>query len=272
MTDTAAEYSDGLSTVIGRLYAVWTMDCLVEISYAVSVDFIVRPQLYLGDSIPDSITRLRMSWGTDVAFPNTAQRQAMMLPVFGRSDAAALDASSTTAPFPVARKKLVDAVIAFSERTTDNGIPMLLERVRSALVPLRAHFAALGQDGTRAGRSLALTARQMQPISETAISILAASDVAKVFSVNAADARWPFDSTDPNGAKLVENVGAQMSLPPDCKLGYTKFVLLQRVAQEGAQALSLVFSLDPAVETDLLALISQVYTWGTSLRDYQQTA
>ena len=171
------------------------------------------------------------------------------------------------------RSTLVDAVIAFSERTTDNGIPMLLERVRSALVPLRAHFDALGQDGTRAGRSLALTAtRQMQPVSETAIGILVATDVAKVFSVNPADTKWPFDSTDANGAKLVENVSTQLPVPPDCKLGHTKFVLLQRVAQEGARALPLVFSVDPANEQEFLAMISQVYTWGTSLRDYQQTA
>jgi hypothetical protein len=272
MTDAAAGDGQSMSTVIGRLYAIWTLDCLVEIGYAVSVDFIARPQLYLGDTIPDSIVQLRMSWGTDAAFPNTAQRQALMLPVFGRSDAAVPDASPVTASFSVARKKLVDAVIAFSERTTDNGIPMLLERVRSSLVPLRAHFDALGQDGIRAGRSLELTAtRQMQPVSETAIGILVAADVAKVFSVNPADAKWPFDSTDPNGAKLVENVGARLLVPPDCKLGYTKFVLLQRVAQEGARALSLVFSTNPLDEQEFLALISQVYTWGTSLRDYQQT-
>ena len=112
MTDTpAAQYDEGLSTIIGRLYAIWTLDCLGEIGYAVSVDFVVRPQLYLGDSIPDSIVQLRMSWGTDAAFPNMAQRQAMMLPVFGRSDAAVPDASSGTASFPVARKKLVSCAV-----------------------------------------------------------------------------------------------------------------------------------------------------------------
>jgi hypothetical protein len=54
-----------------------------------------------------------------------------------------------------------------------------------------------------------------------------------------ADARWPFDSVDPNGAKLVENIGLTLTLPPDCKLSYTRFILLQRVAQEGGRTLSL---------------------------------
>jgi hypothetical protein len=56
----------------------------------------------------------------------------------------------------------------------------------------------------------------------------------------------------------------------ECKLGYTKFILLQRVAQEGAQTLPLLLSANLNDEAQLLALISQAYTWGTSLRDFQQ--
>jgi len=269
----AAEASiDPLSALISRLYALWTLDGLMEIGYAVSVDLIARPQLYLSDDIPDAIVDLRMSWGTDVRFPTTTQRQAMMLPIFGRSDGLMADTSTATAPFHVARKKLVDACIAFSERAVDTGIAMLEERVRSALVPLRAHFEALGDQKGLAGKALRLTAtQQMQPIAETAIAILLSPNVAKVFSVSPADAKWPFDSTDPNGAKLVEGIGAQLPLAQDYKLSYTKFILLQRVAQEGARALALVLTTDPSQEAGLLTLISQVYTWGTSLRDFQQT-
>src|SRR5215475_10856195 len=78
--------SEDFPALIGDLYAIWTLDCLIEIGYAVSVDFITRPQLYLSDDIPDATMELRSSYGTTAAFPDTAQRQAMMLPVFGRSD------------------------------------------------------------------------------------------------------------------------------------------------------------------------------------------
>jgi hypothetical protein len=268
----AAQTGDDLSSVIGSLYAIWTLDCLMEIGYAVSIDFITRPQLYLSDDIPDAIVQLRMSYGANASFPNTAQRQAMMMPIFGRSDGLVPDASTGTAPFHIARKKLSDACIAFSERAVDSGIAMLKERVRSALVPLQSHFRGLGE-GARAGKSLRLTANlQMKPISDAVVSILLAPDVAQVFSVSPADAKWPFDSTDPSGAKLVENAGVKLMLPQECKLSYTKFILLQRVAQEGARALPLVLTTNPDSEQELLALITQVYTWETSRRDFQQTS
>jgi hypothetical protein len=233
----------------------------------VSVDFITRPQLYLADDIPDVIVQLRMTWGTDVPFPNGVQRRALMLPIFGRSDSLTPDASTGTAPFHVARKKLIDACIAFSERSVDTGLTMLEERVRSALVPLRAHFDALR------GKSVRLTAtQQMIPLSDDVVGILRAPGVARVFSVSPAADKWPFDSDDPNGAKLVEKAGTDLPLAAECKLTYTKFILLQRVAQEGGRALALLLTTNPDSEPDLLALISKVYTWGTSLRDFQQTA
>lgn len=38
-------------------------------------------------------------------------------------------------------------------------------------------------------------------------------DSPMVFSVSPADDRWPFDSIDPNGAKLIENAGSSLPLP-----------------------------------------------------------
>src|SRR5215475_10456017 len=63
---------------VGDVYARWTLDCLVEIGYAIALDFVNRPQLYLGSDIPNEIVTLRISYGTDPLFPNTVQRQAMM--------------------------------------------------------------------------------------------------------------------------------------------------------------------------------------------------
>ena len=261
---TVAQSANDFPSLIGELYARWTLDCLIEIGYAVSMDFVARPQLYLSDDVPESIVDLRMSYGTDPTFPNTAQRQMMLTPVFGKSDGHTPDASTGTAPFHVARKKLIDACISFSERAVDTGVAMLLERIRSALVPLRAHLEGLN------GRSLRLSSQQIQTVSNTAIDILKATEVARVFSVSPADDKWPFESIDPNGAKLIENAGSKLALPQDCTLSYTRFILLQRVAQEGARTLPLVLTTDPTSEQALLALITHGYTWGTSLRDFQQ--
>lgn len=251
------------SALIADLYARWTLDCLVEIGYAISVDFISRPQLYQGDDIPEAIVGLRMSYGTSADSANAAQRQAMMAPIFGRSDGLKSDASNAASSFHMVRKKLVDACIAFSERAVDSGSSMLAERVRSALVPFRAHF-----DGLR-GKSVQLTYQQIRTISDTVIKIQTSPGIARVFSVAPPEKDWPLRSNDPNGAKLVEAAGVALQLSAECKLGYTKFILLQRVAQEGGSALPLVLTADPSIETDLQALITQVYSWGSSLRDFQ---
>ena len=255
--------TDDFSALIGDLYARWTLDCLVEIGYAVSLDFISRPQLYQSDDIPEAIVGVRMSYGTNADFANAAQRQAMMLPIFGRTDGLKPDASNTASPFHMVRKKLVDACIAFSERSADTGVSMLADRVRSALVPLRAHF-----DGLR-GKSVQLTYQQIRAISDTAIKIQTSPGIARVFSVAPPEKDWPLRSSSPNGAKLVEAAGAALPISAEVKLGYTKFILLQRVAQEGGSALPLVLTADPSIETDLQALITQVYSWGSSLRDFQ---
>src|SRR5262249_34635649 len=126
--------------LVADTYARWTLDCLVEIAYAISIDFVSRPQLYQSDDIPDDIVNLRALYGTDPDFPNTAQRQLMMTPVFGRSDGLKPDATNASAPFQMARKKLVDACIAFSEGAVASVIPMLAERVRSAFIPFTAQL------------------------------------------------------------------------------------------------------------------------------------
>jgi hypothetical protein len=260
----ASSTGDPFLQLVGDLYTRWTFDCLTEIGYAVAVDFITRPQLYQADDIPDAIVDLRMQYGTSNYFPNGAQRLAMMNPIFGRSDGWRPDATSSTSSFYIARKKLIDAAIAFSERAVDSGVSMLEDRVRSALVPLRAHF-----DGLR-GKSIRLSAQQIRTESTTVVGILTAAGVARVFSVLPAETGWPLTSNDPNGAKLVEAAGNVLTLAPDCKMSYTKFILLQRVAVEGGRALTT--TLNPASDDNLANLISQLYSWGTSLRDFQQTS
>jgi hypothetical protein len=178
----AAQTNDAFSTLVGRLYGLWSLDCLIDIGYAVSVDFAARPQLYLSNDIPDSIVQLRTSYGMTANFPNTAQRQSIMMPIFGRSDALKPDASNGSAPFQIARNKFLDAVKAFAERAVDTGIAMLEERVRSAAIPLDAHFRAFADtSNAEPGKSLRLTSGQIEAISNTVASILVAPSVARVF-------------------------------------------------------------------------------------------
>jgi len=254
--------------LVGDTYARWTLDCLVEIGYAVSIDFVSRPYLYKGD-IPDAIVNLRMSYGSDPDFPNAAQRQAMMLPIFGRSDGMKPDATSTTPvwPFQIARRNLIDACTAFSERAVDTGVPMLEQNVRSALTPLKNHLLSIN------GKSFHESGDEIQDESDTVYQILSAPGVDAVFSISTPIAQgWPLSTIDPNGSLLVQNSGSVLPVPADCKLKNVTFERLQEAAQQGSAALSLVLTIDPNNEQQLLTLISQCYTWGKSLYDYQKAA
>ena len=72
--------------LIGDMYARWTLDCVVEIAYAVSKDFILRPEFYKAGDVPDNIITFRIEYGNSAEFPNQAQRQEMNSPVLGASD------------------------------------------------------------------------------------------------------------------------------------------------------------------------------------------
>jgi hypothetical protein len=251
----------GDESIIGDMYSQWTLDCVVELAYGVSNDFVSRPHLYQNGEIPDEIVDLRMSYGTSRYFPNMQQRQVLHLPIFGKSDGQRPDGSSS--PFHLARKKLIDASIAYAERVYDTGLAMLKERIRSALIPLRSHLQSV------AGRSVDASYNQSRRIFHLAVSILTSSDVARVFGIEQAEEGWPLDNDDPNGAKLVGAIGATLKLPPEYVLTYDKFILLQRVAREGREALKLVLLTAPAPDQDVENLVTKVYTWGTSLRDFQ---
>jgi hypothetical protein len=264
--ETNVQDANDLPVLIGQLYGRWTLDCIVEIAYAVSLDFVARPQMYVGPDIPPFISDFRVAYGTHKQFQNTVERQAMLMPILGRSDGLKPDATVSAASFHMARKKFLDACVAYSERAVDTGLAMLEDRVRSALVPFQAHFLGVkGIATSTAGRCLS-------DVFTFASEILKAHGVTRVFGQDSAHIQWPLESTDPNGAKLVDAIGCALPLAPEYKFTYTRFVLLQRLAQEGIRALTLVLNSDSnASSGDLAKLITQGYAWGSSLRDFQQS-
>jgi hypothetical protein len=257
----------------GSLYAKWTLDTLIELAYAVSSDFINRPQLFTGNDIPPEIVDLRMSYGAHRGYPNTQQRAAMLMPIFGRSDGLKpTDASNSVAPFILARRKFFEACIAYSERAVDTGLSMLEERVQSSIIPFRAFFESID------GQSVSLSARQIGDIMDVVTKILRSSGVAKVYGASAIDSEdsdWPWVGEDhtinSSGAKLVEAASNVLPVPQDSKMSYIKFILLQRVAQEGSRALSKVGAVHAKEKEAIRELINHGYIWATSLRDFQQT-
>jgi hypothetical protein len=247
-------------TIIGEMYARCTLDYLIEQAYEVSNDFISRPHLYQ-ESIAGDIVELRMSYGTSRNYPNMQQRQRMYMPVFGKLDGLRPDSNSYS-QFHLVRKKLIDASIAYSERVYDSGLDMLRERIRSAVIPLRSHLTKLQ------GYSVQSSYDQTKAIFDLAVDVLKSPVVAKVFGLEQPEPNWPLDSDDPEGAKLVEAIGATLKIQHDYILTFDRFILLQRVAREGREALRLVLTTDTNKNDELEKLVTKVYTWGSSLRDF----
>jgi len=252
------------SVAAGNLYAYWTLNCLAEISYAVSNDAVARPQLYQSDDIPDDLVTMRMSYGTTPHLPNSAQRQAMITPILGPSDgsrAGTMMAAVSQSPFQIARRKFLDACTAFAQQASDIEGEILEDRVRSSAATLRAHF-----QGIR-GKSFRLTAQQINALFDVATRILKSPGVTKVFGIGHIESAWPLKSMDPNGAKFVESAGTALPSSGDWKLTFTDFLLLQRIAEEGSQTIHVLLSADSLSDKDLKLLIRKGYTWGASLRE-----
>ena len=83
---------DGYAARAADLYAKWTLNGLIELAHAVSLDVFVRPHLYRSD-IPDGVVALRMAYGFAPGFADSAQRRALTVPILGSSDGLVPDAS-----------------------------------------------------------------------------------------------------------------------------------------------------------------------------------
>lgn len=272
MEKTKTEFAatdEEFSVAAGDLYAHWTLNCLPEISYAVSNDAVARPQLYKSDDIPDDLVTMRMSYGTTPRLPNAEQRQAMITPILGPSDGSRsgmMMAAVSQSSFQIARRKFVDACTAFAQQATHVEGEILEERVRSSAETLRAHF-----QGIR-GKSFRLTVQQINALFDIATHILKSPGITKVFGIEHIESTWPLKSMDPNGATFIESAGTTLPMSGDWKLTFTNFLLLQRLAREGSQAIHVLLSVDSLSDKELELLIGKGYTWGASLREASLSA
>lgn len=258
--------------VIASLYSLWTLDGLVELAYAVSLDFVSRPESYVDANIPDVISDFRVSYGTDKEFQNTAERQAMVWPILGRSDWLKPDNCMAKSQFYTVRYAFLDACSDFSTKGVETRLEPLEAAVKQSLEDFRNYFSQVR------GKSTDVASELLVKVSKHATDVLTADGVARVFGFKSAGQDWPFavdSNIDPdansNGAKLVQAIGTQLIVPADYKLTAIKFMQLQDVATQGALTLKRVLTTDPSLASaeDIRTLVSQAYTWLTSLQHFQ---
>ena len=258
MAATSPPTADEFPAIAGNLYARWTLDCMGDIAYAIANHAIARPQLYVSDNLPDELIALRFSYGTVPDFPNPIQRQAMMIPLLGRSDG---NQAGPAGSFQTARGRFLNACAAFAEHASASDKSILEDRIRLSASTLRDHFV-----GVR-GKSFSTTAGQIEALFGVATRIIKDPAITRIFGIEQVSPEWPLSSLDPNGAKLIESLGVTLSLSGACRITYADFLTIQRVAEQGSQTIRLLLSSELPSNVNIKHLITQGYVWGSALRE-----
>src|SRR4029434_5204533 len=134
--------------------------------------------------------------------------------------------------------------------------------VRSEIEPFKTHMVDLQ------GASLSQTERRTTFIFDIAQTILKDPNVFVVFGINGAiDPAWPLQSSDPQGAKLIETITTKLLELLPGVFTRENFVRLQGIGEKGFQSIRII--LDADIEDpkfDIDSLITELYARGSSLR------
>jgi hypothetical protein len=183
-----------------------------------------------------------------------------MRPAFGESDGHS--SGNDGSAFQSYRLPVLAASADFAENAQPTGFPMLRERVKNELVAFNTEMVNLQ------GASLSQTDSRMAFIFDIAQTILKDPSVFAVFGINGSiDSAWPLESTDSQGAELIEKITTQIPELPYGVISAEMFVHIQRIGEKGFQSIRII--LDTNIEDpkfDIDSLITELYAWGSELR------
>lgn len=254
------------SRQLATLYKIWTLDCVIHIGHAVSLDFSNRTNLYSGVNLETAnrLTDMQSEYGFSRNFPNDAIRLMLMKPIFGESDGHGTgnDASG----FQSARLPVLAAAAGFALNAQPLAFQMHRERFRNAAFSFVSFMTELE------GASFSQTEARMRSVFNIAASIIRNPDVASKFGItDAIDSNWPLEERiDSTGARLIEYMTTQLPGMPFGVITLDQFVHMQRMAQKGCDSISRILetNLDTINVTDdvIDELIREFYSWGSELR------
>ena len=254
---------------LSGLYFYQVLDCLVDLTYRISIDFRKRPQLYRdlgGQPLALALAELNAKYGTDVEILSGAERNEIYLPLFGASDAASTNSNSG---FSRLRRDLLKSASEYARGALERGAPMLREAVRIAHRPLRDYLVGLHGDSVMFSKEVALaglTERICYPV-------LRRHEIAAIFGVaNLKELQYPY-AMDPAHDILIEQIARHLPGPADTSQSYItptreRISTLQVVALTGAEAIATVIEFrdgHDTVDADFDLLISKCFIWGRAL-------
>ena len=245
------------ASFLGDMYARWTLDCLVEIAHAISIDYFSNPEFYQGDDTPDHIVDLWLSYGSVKNFPNKDQRAILAGAIFGGSDGYPPKGATTyNDAFHQNRDPLFMACIAAQTATASESRAGLNQQVRQALPNFLSYLEGFP------GKAAGLAYGQIEAVSETSFAILRSDTVSSRFIGThfKISEEWPLPKSDSNGDKLIAECLSKLKIAVDLPHGFPK---LRALAQAGREALDVIVT-----TTDLDDIISKTYSWAMFTGNY----
>jgi mersacidin/lichenicidin family type 2 lantibiotic len=238
---------------VAELFALSTLDLVIEMATAVARDFFQRSRAYrkLPEEIADKIIGFRSFLGSHPDWPSLRQRSSIYK-ILSDGDQLCSHAVSFRL-----------AALAVSRRTPSENqffTPAFLDSIAA----FRAYIRKMD------GRALETGVRQVRTLFNTSIEVLMNGDLAHVFGVDAPPGEgWPFGArTDPNGACLLANINDTVMRRARGKLNASVVFAKQRIAHHGARAMVEMVSGPERLEGERLsALIQTSNSWAQALRD-----
>lgn len=250
------------SAFLGDMYARWTLDCLVEIAHAISIDYFSSPEFYQGDDTPPEIVDLWLSYGSVKNFPNKTQRYTMAAAVFGESDGYPPPAGVTvySDAFHQNRDTLFKACIAAQTATSAQSRDGLDQTVLQALPNMQSYL------GGFPGKAARFAYEQIKDVSDVAFAILRSDTVSSRFigiHHTPIPKEWPLRKSDANGDKLIAECVATLKIDGvNLKMAFPD---LRTLAHTGREALETI--VQPSEE--LKEIIKQTFSWAMFTGQYQ---
>ena len=262
MTDKKPAAAPDFGQLLGAMYERWTLDCVVTIGHAVSLDFSDQPQLYesVSTDTATKLTKLQGDYGFQADFPDMNIRQRLMKPIFGQSDGHG--SGNDGSEFQQRRLNAVVAAAKFSESGQLSGVLGLLKAIRDTSIELKDHLSI-------EGASLSQTEARTRFIFEVAQSILKDPTVSGRFGITKAiDPKWPLESPfDKQGAQLIENITKALpALLPYGVITHETFEHIQQTAGDGFEPIRIILDEDIAGKGfKFEPLAAALYGWGSNL-------
>jgi hypothetical protein len=245
---------------LGVMYKRWTLDCVVTIGHAVSLDFSDRPYLYekVSAETATKLTELQGDYGFQANFPDMNIRQRLMKPIFGQSDGHGN--GNDGSEFQQLRLKAVVAAAKFCENAQQTGLLLALRTpVRNACIELKSHMSIQGA-------SFSQTETRTKHIFDFAQSTLKDPHVSGRFGINGINPKWPLESLDPQGANLIENISEALPALPYGAITRDMFEHIQQIGGDGFESIRIILDSDLESQSfDFDPLITALYAWGSDL-------